>query len=255
MWLHAAAARLADSSGCRATRARIAARSGYPYSPRSHHDQSQGHLVRRTEFRAAPRRDLRSGGRNQGRAFGPVVDHRRRRHRQDQHPRAPRGPSRVERHRSRANLDAHLHPARSAGDDPPDAGDRRREPAGTRDVGRGGRRVPPAVVGDLSRRRKPHPQAVRRASRTLAALHGSRPLRRGRCHGRGAPRSGFLVQGEALSAQGCLPRHLQLPDQHPTVAQADAGRTVPVVPRMGGGSHATLPGIRGAQAGRSPARL
>ena len=64
-------------------------------------------------------------------------------------------------------------------------------------------------------------------------LHGARPRRCGRPHGRDPPRAGLLEQGQALSAQGCVPRDLQLSGQHAPVAQADPRGAVSLGARMG----------------------
>ena len=85
-----------------------------------------------------------------------------------------------------------------------------------------------AVVRHLPFGGQSDPAPVREASGSGPDLHRARPRRCGRSHGCDPPRAGILEQGQALSAQGHLPRDLQLPRQHAPVAQTDARGAIPL---------------------------
>ena len=187
---------------------------------------------------------------------GPLLISRRRRHRQDQHARAPGGASRPGGRRAGACPPPYVQPAGGSRDDPAHAAHRR-----CRAGGAGGRRLggagcgAPAVVRDFSFDRQPPDPAPLPTGRPRRSVHGARPRRCGGPDGRRAPRAGLFPDGEALPAQGHLPRHLFPPRQHAGRARRDARAALSVVRGVGARAHPALPGLRRAQARHPGARL
>ncbi len=213
------------------------------------HDESQNQCLRCAQSHAAPRRHIRhAGGRQERRVGGSHADSRRRGYGQDQYVGASHGAPGGERRGSGAHSHADLHAPLRPGNDPAHAEHRGGSDGGSRPGGRSQRGDAPVVVGNLSFRGQPHTALVRQALGARSEFHRPRSRGCGGLDGRGASRIGFLGQGQALSAQGCLPRHLFLPGQHATDAEANPRRTVPVVPRVGSRPHAPVPRICGPQA-------